>query len=269
LAAAIPRVAEAGLRHVELALRPHSMGGLEIPEDVVLTERSTAEAVAAIQELLARHGVAVATCNIGGVDPGSDDGLEILSRRLRCARRWFDAPLAVTGAGQASDHRAGMRLVENLTALGDLAGELGMILSLETHQGPTQNAQAMTRLMERVDHPAVRINFDTANILYYNEDADPVAELRQVFPYVASIHLKDSRGRFEDWYFPAIGDGGAVNFDELLDFLRASDFAGPLTIEIEGIRSEPEPGLDERQERVVRSVTHLKKLGYFGSFSPG
>ena len=38
----------------------------------------------------------------------------------------------------------------------------------------------------------------------------------------------------------------------------ASGFAGPYTVEIEGIAGEPEPGLEGRQDRIARSVDHLK-----------
>ena len=87
-----------------------------------------------------------------------------------------------------------------------------MTLALETHKGPTQNAEAMLALMSEVDHPHVRLNFDTGNIAYYNKGADPCDELDKVKHLVRNVHLKDNRGGFEDWYFPAVGDGGAVDF---------------------------------------------------------
>ena len=87
-----------------------------------------------------------------------------------------------------------------------------MTLALETHKGPTQNADAMLALMDEVDHPHVRLNFDTGNIAYYNQGADPCDELEQVKHLVRNVHVKDNRGGFEDWYFPAVGDGGARRF---------------------------------------------------------
>ena len=133
-------------------------------------------------------------------------------------------------------------MVENLRRLGDLAGAIGIDLAVETHKGPTQNADAMLALMAEVDHPRVRLNFDTGNIAYYNDGADPVAELDRVKHLVRSVHLKDNRGGFEDWYFPALGDGGAVDFRRVREILDGVGFLGPYTIEIEGIGGEPEPG---------------------------
>ncbi len=77
-----------------------------------------------------------------------------------------------------------------------------------------------------------------------------------------NVHLKDNRGGFEDWYFPAVGDGGAVDFRRVREILDGAGFAGPYTIEIEGKGGEPEPGLEARQDRIARSVRHLRATGY-------
>ena len=151
----------------------------------------------------------------------------------------------------------------NLRRLGDVAAEHGITLALETHKGPTQNAEAMLATMGEVDHPHVRLNFDTGNIAYYNKGVDPCDELERVKHLVKNVHLKDNRGGFEDWYFPAVGDGGSVDFVRVRRILDGVGFTGPYTIEIEGIAGEPDPGIDARQERIARSVTHLRACGYF------
>jgi L-ribulose-5-phosphate 3-epimerase len=106
------------------------------------------------------------------------------------------------------------------------------------------------------------MNFDTGNIGYYNRDTDPARELEKVKHLVANVHLKDSRGGFEDWYFPALGAGGYVDFSRIRAILDGAGFAGAYTIEIEGIGGEPEPGLSVRQERIAQSAAHLKACGY-------
>ena len=60
------------------------------------------------------------------------------------------------------------------------------------------------------------------------------------------MHVKDNRGGFEDWYFPAVGDGGAVDFQAVREILDDVGFSGPYTIEIEEIGGETEPGLEQR-----------------------
>ena len=117
--------------------------------------------------------------------------------------------------------------------------------------------------MAELDHPRIRLNFDTGNIAYYNQGFDPVEELEKVKHLVRSVHLKDNRGGFEDWYFPAVGDGGSVDFRRIREILDGVGFLGPYTIEIEGIGGEPEPGLEARHDRVTRSIQHLRSCGYF------
>jgi inosose dehydratase len=261
--AAAERIGQAGINHLELALRGHNFGGLVIPESAVITEKADDATVESFRGHLARHGVEISGCNVGGADIRTPDGVELTERRIRFAARRFGVTVCVTGAGQPAGAPERALVVENLRRLGDAAAEVGITLALETHKGPTQNATAMLALMDEVDHPNVRLNFDTGNIAYYNRGADPCTELERVKHLVRNVHVKDNRGGFEDWYFPALGEGGAVNFVRVREILDGVGFAGPYTIELEGIGGEPEPGLEARQERVARSVQHLWACGYF------
>jgi L-ribulose-5-phosphate 3-epimerase len=121
----------------------------------------------------------------------------------------------------------------------------------------------MLKLINEINHEHVKLNFDTGNIAYYNQGVNPCDELERVKEHVRNVHVKDNRGQFEDWYFPAVGDGGAVDFVRVREILDGVGFAGPYTIEIEGIAGEDEPGLEGRQMRVARSAAHLKACGYF------
>lgn len=260
--AAVSHIREAGIDSLELALRGHNLGGLVIPESAVITPSSSPESVAAFLALLSEHDVKISGCNVGGADIRTDEGVELTKRRISFAAEHFGVKVVVSGAGQPASDEERTLTRANLRKIGDHAGSLGITVALETHKGPTQNARAMLELMEDLDHPQIRLNFDTGNILYYNDGADVIAELEAVKHLVRNVHLKDSRGGFEDWYFPAIGDGGAIDFRAVREVLDGVGFAGPYTIEIEGILGEPEPGLDGRRERVTRSVAHLRACGY-------
>ena len=259
---AVERIRKAGIDHLELALRGHNFGGLVIPESAVITEKAIDSEAQSFVDHLAHHGVAISGCNVGGADIRTRDGLELTERRIRFAARWFGVAVCISGAGQPEDAAERRTVVEHLRLLGDTASEVGITLALETHKGPTQNAAAMLALMDDVNHPNVRLNFDTGNIAYYNPGADPCAELEHVKHLVRNVHLKDNRGGFEDWYFPALGDGGSVDFRRVREILDGVGFNGSYTIEIEGIGGEPEPGLEGRHERVRRSVEHLRACGY-------
>lgn len=259
---AAARVRDAGIDHLELALRGHNFGGLVIHESVVITEKSTDAMARAFRDDLEKHGVTVSGCNVGGADIRTIEGVELTQRRIRFAARWFGVEVVVSGAGEPANEEERRTIVTHLRQLGETAAAHEVTIALETHKGPTRNARSMLELMAEVDHPNVRLNFDTGNIAYYNEGLNPVDELEQVKHLVKNVHLKDNRGGFEDWYFPALGDGGAVDFRRVREILDGVGFLGPYTIEIEGIGGEPEPGLEERQERIARSVRHLHSCGY-------
>jgi len=261
--AAAEHIRDAGINHLELALRGHNFGGLVIPEEALITEKADDATVSAFRDKLQNLGVGISGCNVGGGDMRTDDGVAITERRMRFAKKWFDVHVVVSGASQPTTPEERRAVVENLRRIGDIAAELDMVVALETHKGPTQNADEMMTLMFEVHHPNIRLNFDTGNVLFYNEGVDVVDQLDRVKDYLRNVHLKDSRGRYQDWYFPAIVDGGGIDFKAIRELLDNHGYQGAYTIEIEGIADEPDPGLKGRHDRVKRSVEHLRKCGYF------
>ncbi len=87
--------------------------------------------------------------------------------------------------------------------------------------------------------------------------------LAKVCHYVKHLHLKDCIGNPGEWYFPALGYGGAVDFLQVLHLMRNCGFQGPYSLELEGIRGEPELSLADYQQRILESVETLKTCGYF------
>jgi sugar phosphate isomerase/epimerase len=148
---------------------------------------------------------------------------------------------------------------ERLRAAGEVAARHGVVIALETHPDLVTNGRVAIQTMQGVNHPHVRINFDTANVYFYNRDVDAVEELRHALPYVAACHLKDTDGGYRHWHFPALGRG-IVDFRAIFSLLDAASFAGPCTLEIEGIEGEDRT---ERLvcDRVAESVGYLRGLG--------
>jgi len=113
--------------------------------------------------------------------------------------------------------------------------------------------------MQGVNHPNIRINFDTANIYYYNKGLNVIEEMKKVLSYIEGVHLKDTKGEYHTWYFPALGEG-IVSFKELFQLLNERGFYGPFTMQIEGIQGETVT-LEETYARMEKSVQHLRDLG--------
>ena len=67
--------------------------------------------------------------------------------------------------------------------------------------------------------------------------ADPCDELERVKHLVRNVHLKDNRGGYEDWYFPAVGAGGSVDFGR--NFAAASKCNSDSSLRARRLSSAP------------------------------
>lgn len=119
-----------------------------------------------------------------------------------------------------------------LKTFADIAGENGIGILLETGQ---ESAEDLRAYIEHIDHPALQVNLDPANLLSYHKD-DPYNALEILAPWVKSIHAKDTipfddpdRGGVEQVW----GDG-VVNGYRFLNALEAAGFDGTVSIEREG-----------------------------------
>lgn len=143
---------------------------------------------------------------------------------------------------------------ERLRRLGDKAAAHGLTVCLETHPILCHNGDTALETMEGVDHDNIRLNFDSANIYYYNENIDAVEELKKVAKYVKSMHLKDTDGTPKSFEFPPLGDG-IVDFPEIFRILNEVGFHGPFTFELESTKKE------EMESALEKSVNYLRKTG--------
>ena len=150
---------------------------------------------------------------------------------------------------------------ERLRRVGDVARRHGVTIVLETHPDLGANADAHRETMRRINHPNVRVNFDTGNITFYNKGTDAVAELKKIIDYVATVEVKDHSGQYKDWNFPVLGKG-VVDFPAVLKVLEEHHFHGPITIEVEGVQGVE---MDEAQTKryIAESVKYIQSLGNF------
>ena len=149
---------------------------------------------------------------------------------------------------------------KRLRAIGDEAAARGVIVCQETHPDLVHNGDVALETMRLVDHPSIRVNFDAANIYYYNHGCTTIGELNKIADYVGSVHIKDSTGEYRKNEFPTIGKG-IVDFPEVFRILGERGFGGPYTLELEG----PEKRSEEEQFRhVAESIEYLRSIGAFG-----
>jgi L-ribulose-5-phosphate 3-epimerase len=259
-AACIEHIRSAGLSQVELAIKTEGVPSI-FGEQPILTDRSTAADIAGVQRLLQEHGVSLSSCNITSGNPLESNVVEITLRKLDLAQQ-LGVDLVVAGAGESVIPAERVMLWDHLRRIGDAAGERGITYCFETHPGVAQNAGLMAEAMLDLRHPHLRLNFDTGNILFYNEGADVLDELRRICEWVRHVHLKDHTGRPGEWHFSTFGTGGAVDFAAVRQLLEEVNFAGPCSLEIEGIQGEEPLSLEQHHQRVVDSVEHLRRCGF-------
>lgn len=230
---------EIGIRHVEI----------DVPAD---------DAVDAVRRRLADHGLAASSLG-GRCSIEAADAVEVMKPQLAtCAALGARICFLSVHAGEAD--RA--EVYGRLHALGAAAAAQNVTVALETHPDLMSSGDVARQTMAAVDHPNVRVNFDTANIYYYNENVTAPTELAKVLDHVGAVHLKDSRGRPHTWDFPALG-AGIVDFPEVFRMLDDHGFDGPCTMELEGSEGIT---FDEagRLQYVADSVAYLRRIGAFG-----
>jgi len=159
--------------------------------------------------------------------------------------------------------QAGEMAKENAYALlrkvGDAVGEHEVYLAMETHPDLCQNADNMLETMAGIDHPWVGVNYDMANIYFYNKGVDTVEEAKKAAKHVRGVHLKDTMGGFEDWNFPVFGEG-VVDFAAVAQVFDDIGYQGAYAMELEGgIFDSNQP--DDLADKVSRCIAHLRQVG--------
>lgn len=211
--------------------------------------------LAATKRKLADHGLA-ATSLQGKTDVTQADAAEVLKPQFEaCAALGAKVLFLSLKAGQTD-----RTLVwDRIRAMGDMAQSFGVTIGMETHPDLVTNGDVGMETMKAVNHPNVRINFDTANIYFYNRNRTAVGEIAKVIDHVVSVHLKDTPGGFEEWTFPVLGTG-VVDFPAVFRMLAARGFTGPCTMELEGTK-----GVDrneaEQLQYIADSAAYLQTIG--------
>lgn len=252
--AAIEGAAKLGIKHVEVAMKPHDQGGLIVSEGAVVTEKTTPEEIDRLREWMKSLNVSPTTCN-GGGDISTPAGVDVVKTRLTLAKRLGSRYFVMSVGNELTDD-----VVSNIRTIADHAAGLGIEIALETHPPLITNAEVGLETIRRIDHSNVGINFDTANMYYYNEGIDAAAELERIVEHVNHVHLKDSNMGFKEWFFPAIGEG-KIPMDRIIATLNKAGYNAPVSLEIEGFEGEGPLPLEKYHERIAKSANYLRENG--------
>ena len=154
------------------------------------------------------------------------------------------------------------RLFERHRRAADLAAERGLVLAFDTLPGLCGDTREMLRTLEELQHPAIRLNFDTGRYLQQNPWSSGEVALQRVFGHLASVRLTNFTVGVEPQEFPPLGQGGDVDCSRMLQILRGLEFSGPCTVAFQPATRRP-PTAAQCEEWLRQSVEHLRGCGWF------
>lgn len=221
-----------------------------------LAPDASPDEIARLRALLDQHGLRAVSLS-GHSDLTTDAGVAQFLNALETAVR-LGIPIVNTGigghAGGGEDERA---FLARIGRVAEAAAARGIVVALETHGSILGTGAQGAALLARIGHPALRLNYDTANVIYY-AGVRPEEDLVHALPYLAHVHLKDKIGGPGVWNFPPLGQG-EIDFPRILRTLRDGGYTGPLSVEIE-FQGEPWPPLPEVDRAVQASYAYLQRV---------
>jgi L-ribulose-5-phosphate 3-epimerase len=246
---ALEGIAKAGFKYVELS----AVGGWT--EHVPL--EATDDQIAEIQAKMDRLGLK-ASCLSGHSDLTTAEGVVGGKKAVDLCQKLGLTIMNTAIGGHYSEDEDKSAFMGYIHDLADYAAGCGVTLALEVHGDIMASGQISIPLIKEIDRDNVKINYDTANCVFYG-GVEAVDDLRPVVPYLAHVHLKDTGGGEREWNFPAVGEG-RLDFGAILKLLDEEGYAGPFSVEIE-FQGEPWPPLEEVDRSMKVSYQTLKGLG--------
>lgn len=149
-------------------------------------------------------------------------------------------------------------VAEHIAAFLPYLEAFDMTLVLEVH-GDHGDGQILKEIVKLVNNPRVKINYDTANAVFYG-GVDVTEDLKNCVDEVAYMHLKDKAGEQKEWNFPALGEG-ELDFPAVFEVLKEAGNNCPFSVEIEFTQEGPRD-LAQVNEAVKTSAQYLKQAGF-------
>jgi sugar phosphate isomerase/epimerase len=141
-----------------------------------------------------------------------------------------------------------------LRAIAETCAENGVYLGVEQHGPFTAKIEKMERILELVDSPWIRVNYDCGNT--YLAGTDPYEMLDMCIDKVVHVHAKDisfkqaeaERGKVTGTAVGCACGDGVIDWKRIVSRLKRAGFTGVLSVEC------------GTEDEAVRSLAHLNKV---------
>jgi sugar phosphate isomerase/epimerase len=142
------------------------------------------------------------------------------------------------------------KLLGRIRSLADAAAQKKVMILMETGQ---ETAAELKHCLTDLNHPAVGINFDPANMILYGK-GNPIEAVRILAPWIRHVHIKDAIASQTpgQWGSEVVWGTGQVDPDAFLTALKDIGYKGALAIEREAGQT--------RQEDIRLAIDRLIRL---------
>ncbi len=252
---ALQGISKASLKHVELSSMYEVCDSKGDIAEHVVPENMGEEDFNALKKKIQSYSLSPMSIS-GHVDLVKSEGMEALMKRIDLARS-IGAAVVNTKTGDPSSQEEIEGFYKHVEEAAEYAAHNKIFIGLETSGRYFNTAKKAAPILEKINSEYIKLNYDTANVIYY-EDVLPEDDIEYGVEYLVHIHLKDKRGGKGEYDFPALGKG-TINFDRIFSILSKYNYSGPLSIEIEFDGKHNET-LATINKAVVESCAFLKQF---------
>ena len=142
----------------------------------------------------------------------------------------------------------------NLRAIAETCAENGVYLGIEQHGPYTAKIKSLVRILDLVNSPWIRVNYDCGNTFLSGED--PYAMLDAIIDKVVHVHAKDisrkqaekERGKVTGTAVGCACGDGEIDWHRIVRRLKQAGFQGVLSVEC------------GTEDQAKRSLAYLTKV---------
>lgn len=118
-----------------------------------------------------------------------------------------------------------------------VAERYGVFIAIEPHQSITRTTEGLLRIVNLVDSPMLKVNYDTGNA--YLSGCDPYDGLQQVLDRLVHVHAKDisfhqaaeQTGKVTGTPVGCACGDGVIDWPRVVSILQRGGYAGVLSVE--------------------------------------
>jgi L-ribulose-5-phosphate 3-epimerase len=215
---ALDGISKSGFKFVELINVPNFATHISLETKDIKQELN----------LYKKYGVELLALGAGYGRMMKDDTI-INFKKVIDAAQLLGVKVIDADTGEVKNKKDEEKFYKDIKTLGDYASTKDVTICLELHGDWCTNGKIAAEIVKKINHPNVKITYDTGNSIFYG-DTRPEDDIKYAIPHMGNLHIKDKRGGYKVWDFPALGEGD-VDFDKIFSLLK--NYTGPMSVEVE------------------------------------